>query len=606
MAPRRYFFRTKDGTLLGPVNLNVVAEMIRSGKVKSNTPVSLDGHDFRPMKSFPELATLLSVDVDLPDASEADDVLETPPTYSGSIQEVSIPKLLYHFTASKAVGRILLTNEKIRKEVYLLNGKPVAASSTLLRDRLASHLVRKGALNKAKATKLIAQIGDDDVRLGDHLLHSGVLKPNELFDHLKEQLLEKIYELFTWRMGTYAFFEGQEYKGTLLPLNLNPWEIIAQGVRSGYRLQELQQLLEPLRNRILLPRSNEHLHMSQLLLHPRESKVFKSVTAGRTLGAILDRLGGTREQDAMVLSMIYMGIELELIGLGDEAIEEPFLAEGEAFGSGGDKWDQMIGRSFSNPSPPSAPSSGPSASSPGSQVKSEEERELESIYAELKSKNYFERLGLDQSTSSGQVSKAFLKAARAYHPDQTPASAPDSVRQLRSDIFSLFNEAQQTLVDDRRRASYIEGLASGHEGGEVDVTHIVQSEMLFQKGEVLLSSRKYTEALKEFEEAIRLNPDEGEFIIYKGYALYCTQQNPDTVFARQCIDMIERGLKMRNDNVANGYLFLGRIYKAQGDADRAQKLFKKTLSIERNHLEASRELRVLNMRKEKKGFWRKK
>ena len=93
MPPRRYYFRSKDGSTLGPVSLNVVAEMIRSDKVKANTPVSADGDDFRPMKSFPELATLLSVDVES--------------AMSGSPDEADLQKLLeyiYGFMSTSEIG----------------------------------------------------------------------------------------------------------------------------------------------------------------------------------------------------------------------------------------------------------------------------------------------------------------------------------------------------------------------------------------------------------------------------------------------------------------------------------------------------------------------
>ena len=109
MPPRRYYFRSTDGSSLGPFNLTIVAEMIRADKVKANTPVSLDGQNFKPMKSFPELATLLSVETesDIPDHPD-DDLLEAAPLYSGSFIEVSLPKLLYHFIAAKVTGRLLV------------------------------------------------------------------------------------------------------------------------------------------------------------------------------------------------------------------------------------------------------------------------------------------------------------------------------------------------------------------------------------------------------------------------------------------------------------------------------------------------------------------
>lgn len=612
MAPRQYFFRATDGSRIGPVSLNAVAEMIQGGKVKANTPISIDGENFKPMKSLPEMATLLSVDVDLPDASEGDDIFETPATYSGDITQVSIPKLMYHFTAAKANGRLLLTNQAVRKEVFLVNGKPVAVRSGLERDRLSSHLVRAGVLDGAKMKAVLAQLEGNEDRLADYLVQRRLIQPHQLFEQLRQRLLETIYEVFAWRVGTYAFYDGQEYNGSLLPLNLNPWEVIAQGVRSGYDLEELRALLEPLRNRILLPRNNDHVHVSKLQLHPSELKVFKSVTAGRTLGGILDRLGGDDRSDQMVLTMVYMGIELELIGIGEEIVADPIDGAG---GEAGDEWDAMLGEAFTAESEsaaePAAAGGGAAAAATDAiqptPALSRQEQTLLEVLNELKEQNHFERLGLERDATTAQASKAFMQVGRQYHPDNVPQDASEQHRELASSIFALLNDAHQTLSNDAKREEYAAALDAGFEDGEVDVSNIMESESLFQKAEILIGNRKYREAKDLLQQAIELNPDEGEFYIYLGFATYFADPSPSSMMRTQCFNQIKRGLKMRDDNVSNGYLFLGRIHKASGEPEKASKAFKKALSIDRNNLEASRELRVLSMRSgKKKGLFRKK
>ncbi|RME30362.1 MAG: hypothetical protein D6806_00330, partial [Deltaproteobacteria bacterium] len=128
MPPRKYYFRTVDGKPIGPFNLNAVAEMIRAQKVKASSPVSLDGVNFQPTKSLPELAILLSVDVEEePLDSEFDGILdeERLPAYSGKLTDVSVPKLFYHFIAARASGRLELNRNGLLKNVFFSNGKVV-------------------------------------------------------------------------------------------------------------------------------------------------------------------------------------------------------------------------------------------------------------------------------------------------------------------------------------------------------------------------------------------------------------------------------------------------------------------------------------------------
>ena len=603
MPPRRYYFRSKDGSTLGPVSLNVVAEMIRSDKVKANTPISVDGDDFRPMKSFPELATLLSVDMDSSIGGKPDDavMMDDSPTYSGTLAEVSFPKLLFHFTVSKATGRLVLFNQTVKKELYLVNGKPVAATSTLERDQLGQHLVRSQLLTAEKLEQLLAEASSNQQRLGDYLIHKGIVSPHDLVGHLRQQMLEKIYEIFFWRVGHYSFYEGQEYSGSLLPMNMSPWEVIVEGIRQGYERGELKEVLQPYENRFLLPGNHQHVHPSQLGLHPVEIKVFNLASPHRTVGGLLSRIGVTPEAEKSALSMMYLGLELGLLTLGEEAqgvVSSPEDIEAA------EQWDEEIEPAddgFDGQVEREIPG-GFTATPP---VSSEEEKLLKELN-QLKGKNFFERLGLDTTVGSAAVSKSFLDVARTYHPDNVPHDAPERVRGLYSEIFALLNEAQQKLTDDGSRAAYLEALESGLEDDQVDVGYIIEAENIFAKGEALLNARKYTLALEQFDEAIKRNAEEGEFYIYRGYAMFMARPAPEASFVQQCIQEIGRGLKMRGNNVAAGFLFLGRIQKKLGNQEDAKRFFKKVLGIEPNHKEASSELRLMSMRKEKKGFWRRK
>jgi tetratricopeptide (TPR) repeat protein len=384
-------------------------------------------------------------------------------------------------------------------------------------------------------------------------------------------------------------------------MNLSPWEVIVEGIRQGYEHGELKEVLQPYENRFLLPGNYQHVHPSQLGLLPVEIKVFNLASPHRTIGGLLSRIGVTPEAEKRALSMMYLGLELGLLTLGEEAqgvVSSPEDIEAakqwdEEIEPAEERLDGQVEREVPG---------GFTATPP---VSSEEESLLKELN-ELKGKNFFERLGLDTTVGSAAVSKAFLDVARTYHPDNVPHDAPERVRGLYSEIFALLNEAQQKLTDDGSRAAYLEALESGLEDDQVDVGYIIEAENIFAKGEALLNARKYTQAMEQFDEAIKRNAEEGEFYIYRGYAMFMARPAPETSFVQQCIQEIGRGLKMRGNNVAAGFLFLGRIQKKLGNQKDAKKFFEKVLSIEPNHKEASSELRLMSMRKEKKGFWRRK
>jgi len=591
MPPRRYYFRSTNGTLVGPYNLNTVAELIRNEKVRAATPISLDGQTFQPTKSLPELAILLSVDVEeIAADGDLDEVLaeERSPSYSGSIAEVSLPKLMYHFIAGRTTGRLMVINQSVRKDIYLSNGKVVGAASNLKRDQIGQHLLRAGIFSDEQLEKLVRQASQARLRLGELLLQQKLIEPNAMYQLLQEQLKEKVYEVFNWRVGSYAFFDGEQYQGALLPMNQNPWELVTEGVRRGYQLSELEKLFSPYFHHALAPRENQVLHANELGLHPLEQKVFREAGYRRLLEEILRRLGNNDdERMRVVLYTVYLGLELELLSI--EQADEGFEPIGE---QAEDEWAQEMNIGALEGSDTNLQASPP--------VSRQEQMLLEQLN-QLKEQDFFQRLGLERNASSSDVSKAFIKAARQYHPDNVPPDASEAVRELTSQVFALLNEAQQKLSDDQQRQEYLQALEAGLEDENIDVSSILEAESLFQRGENLLKARKYQAALEAFSQAVGLNPDEGEFHVYRGFAMFMARGDDDAGHRRTCQEMILKGLQMRDNQLAIGFYFLGLIEKHAGDNERAAKMFRKALRLDGKLLEASRELRLLQKRTEKKG-----
>jgi lipopolysaccharide biosynthesis regulator YciM len=68
--------------------------------------------------------------------------------------------------------------------------------------------------------------------------------------------------------------------------------------------------------------------------------------------------------------------------------------------------------------------------------------------------------------------------------------------------------------------------------------------------------------------------------------------------AAEAIEHIKRGIKLASHR-EKPYLFLGRLHKAVGLADQAEKMFLRAVQIEPQCVEAIRELRLIQMRREK-------
>ncbi len=228
-----------------------------------------------------------------------------------------------------------------------------------------------------------------------------------------------------------------------------------------------------------------------------------------------------------------------------------------------------------------APAAGPGIANPGNDPKA-----LAAFFEGLKGKNHFEVLGVPETAGTPDVKKAYFQLAKSFHPD-TAQGAPPAVGRLKADVFARINEANSVLADDKSRASYLEELKAGLD--KMDAAKIFASEETFQKACIHLKARKYPESVKLFDEAISLYDKEGEYYIWRGWARFLAAADKKAA-KDAALKEIDKGCSM-SPRCAMGPFFKGQIYKLLGDAATAQKLFKETLELDRNHLEAQREVR---------------
>jgi curved DNA-binding protein CbpA len=220
---------------------------------------------------------------------------------------------------------------------------------------------------------------------------------------------------------------------------------------------------------------------------------------------------------------------------------------------------------------------------------------LRQLITAMKQQNHFQRLGLTEQTDSGAVKIAYFRLAKLYHPDTLPQGAPPELEKLKAEVFAYIGDAYRTLTDDKNRAAYIEDLKSGGAGGEVDIQSILKAEELFQKSCIFVKARKFAEAVKMLDEAIKLNAEEAEFYAWRGYARFFMAADKK-VAQPEAFREIQNAIK-RNERCAPAHYFMGVIAKQCGDAAGALKHFKRTVELQPDHIDAMREIRMAGQKK---------
>ncbi|WP_284664822.1 DnaJ domain-containing protein [Myxococcus sp. SDU36] len=248
--------------------------------------------------------------------------------------------------------------------------------------------------------------------------------------------------------------------------------------------------------------------------------------------------------------------------------------------------------------PPSLSAQGaqrPAAATPANAPGAEEIPALRQLTMAMKQQNHFQRLGLTEQTNASAVKIAYFRLAKLYHPDTLPQGAPPELEKLKAEVFAYIGDAYRTLSDDNSRASYIEELKSGGSGDGVDINGILMAEELFQKSCILVKARKFPDAVKMLDEAIKLNPEEAEFYAWRGYARFFTAADKKAA-QPEAFREIQNAIK-RNERCAPAHYFLGVIAKLSGDVPGSLKHFKRTVELQPDHIDAQREIRMASQKK---------
>lgn len=225
--------------------------------------------------------------------------------------------------------------------------------------------------------------------------------------------------------------------------------------------------------------------------------------------------------------------------------------------------------------------------------------------------DYFVILGVPRDAGSAQIKTAYFQLAKMYHPDRLSIVKLENLRPQVEKIFARLSEAYAVLGDDKKRAEYSHLLEGGRHGamrGDEDevarATKILTAEEHFRKGEMALRRQLFSLAEKEFKTALELNPDEGEHHAMAAWATWCHADDKDAI-ALDIKKELNKAIEL-NSKCVPAFFYLGQLYKHVGDEARAMAAFHRVLDLAEGHVDALREVRLLEMRRkggDKKGLF---
>ncbi|HVT43135.1 MAG TPA: DUF4388 domain-containing protein [Thermoanaerobaculia bacterium] len=149
----------------------------------------------------------------------------------GDLAALQLPDVLSFIAMIRKSGKMVLQQGSLERTIHWKDGEVAFATSNSPEHSLGLFLLRNGKITQEQYEESRERM-TPQTRHGKLLVQMGVISPKDLWWAVKNQVLEIIYSMFTWRDGSFVFLdEVEEISQERIILSINPSVVIMEGVR---------------------------------------------------------------------------------------------------------------------------------------------------------------------------------------------------------------------------------------------------------------------------------------------------------------------------------------------------------------------------------------
>lgn len=149
----------------------------------------------------------------------------------GDLSRIQLPDVLSFLSMIRGTGKLVLVHERMERSIYWKDGEIVFASSNSPEHSLGMFLLRNGKITQQQYDESKRRV-TAATRHGKLLVQMGAISPKDLWWGVKNQALEIIYSLFSWKEGSFVFGDtADELVNERIVLSINTSTVIMEGIR---------------------------------------------------------------------------------------------------------------------------------------------------------------------------------------------------------------------------------------------------------------------------------------------------------------------------------------------------------------------------------------
>jgi tetratricopeptide (TPR) repeat protein len=208
----------------------------------------------------------------------------------GSLREASLPDVLQLLAMGKKSGCLSVTHRHAFGSVYFDRGRISFASIVNRRDRLGDMLVAGGIISREDLDTAIAiQAAQPQRRLGEILIANNLLAREELHEHIKRQIEEAVYYLFTWTQGTFSFEPDVVPDEQDFLVSINPESLLLEGARRIDEWELIEKKIPAFD--VVFALDRQRLDASNVVLTMEQEALVPLIDGQRDVHALIDASG---------------------------------------------------------------------------------------------------------------------------------------------------------------------------------------------------------------------------------------------------------------------------------------------------------------------------
>ncbi|MBN2196201.1 MAG: DnaJ domain-containing protein [Polyangiaceae bacterium] len=221
---------------------------------------------------------------------------------------------------------------------------------------------------------------------------------------------------------------------------------------------------------------------------------------------------------------------------------------------------------------------------------------LNAKLAQCERRDFYGLLEIDKTAPTALIQAAYVKLAKVWHPDKLPPSMTHR-RNDATRLFAKLSEARRLFCDAEERARFDYEQTSG-ESEEATVTRVVEAANEFRRAELFSRRNDFGAAITHAEAAYKGDDEQPEYAALFAYVVVQSGTPLEPKRLEELVQLVEKAVERDGENVRIR-LYRAFVLKRAGRMEDAQRDFRFVARHDRHNVDAMREIRLYNIRKDK-------